>query len=71
MTNKPEKIFLQIGCEGDEPNDFKELSGVSWCDEKIHNDDLVYFSEEAILKAGKEGEISMIDVKHLVKILKQ
>lgn len=68
MKNKPQKIFLQIGCDPEDVEDFKDLEEVSWCENKIHGTDLIYFSEEAILKAGEEGEIN---VKWLIEILKR
>lgn len=71
MKNKPEKIFLQIGCDPEDVEDFKDLSEVTWCKDKIHDSDLPYFSEEAILKAGEEGEINKVEVEWLVEILKR
>jgi len=45
MKNIPKIIYLQIG-EVLEPDnftdDFSELVGVSWCDERINENDLVY-----------------------------
>src|SRR6185312_7779555 len=41
MKNIPEKIYLQIGdeCDGE---DFNELSEVSWCKDKIYDNDIEF-----------------------------
>lgn len=41
MTNIPEKIYLNIGEGGDETDDFKELL-VTWCEDRIYDNDLEY-----------------------------
>lgn len=48
MQNIPEKIYLQIGEEvdADEDIDFNELAGVSWCSDKIYENDLVYLNKQ-------------------------
>jgi len=47
MKNIPKEIYLQIGedCDGD---DFNELAEVSWCQDKINNNDIryVHWTEE-------------------------
>jgi hypothetical protein len=54
MENKPDKIYLQIDAKGDTPNDFKELFGVTWCAEKINDNDLDYISAERVKELEKE-----------------
>jgi len=61
MKNKPEKIYLQIDADGETPEDFNELDGISWCDAQINKNDLVYIHISKYKKA-----ISVIE-----KILKQ
>ena len=41
MKNIPKKIYLQVGdeCDGE---DFKELSEVSWCKDKIYENDIEF-----------------------------
>jgi hypothetical protein len=42
MKNIPKKIYLQIDADGETPEDFKELVGVSWSDERINENDLEF-----------------------------
>lgn len=42
MKNKPSKIFLQIGDGYMDDADFKELSEVTWCEDKIFDTDIEY-----------------------------
>ncbi len=50
MKNLPEKLYLQIGEEADESVDFNDLYGVSWCDDKIYENDVVYVREDIVIK---------------------
>ena len=45
MINIPEKIYLQIGDECDS-EDFNELSEVSWCKDKIYENDIEFVLKE-------------------------
>ena len=45
MKNLPKRIYLQIDADGERPEDFKDLSGVSWCADKIHDTDIPYVLE--------------------------
>jgi hypothetical protein len=47
MKNIPDKIYLQINAGCDLVDNFKELE-VSWCSEKVYEDDLVYYSKEEV-----------------------
>lgn len=47
MKNIPEKIYLQIDADGETPEDFNELVGVSWCIEKINANDIEFTFYEA------------------------
>lgn len=42
MKNVPKKIYLQIDADGETPEDFNELRGISWADEKINHNDISY-----------------------------
>lgn len=42
MKNIPEKIYLQIGFEPDENDDYKQLHGVTWSDRRVNDSDLEY-----------------------------
>ena len=55
MKNSPNKIWLQVGADG-ECQDFEELVGVSWCDSRINDDDLCYISVSSVLARIKELE---------------
>lgn len=54
MKNQPKVIYLQIDADGETPDDFKPLTNVSWCDDKIHDSDLVYYSQEYVDRARIE-----------------
>jgi hypothetical protein len=45
MKNLPKRIYLQIDADGETPEDFKDLSGVSWCADKIYDNDIAYVLE--------------------------
>jgi hypothetical protein len=45
MKNLPKRIYLQIDADGETPEDFKDLSGVSWCADKINDNDIAYVLE--------------------------
>lgn len=44
MKNLPQKIYLQVGFEHDEGDDFNDLetSEISWCDDRIDDTDIEY-----------------------------
>lgn len=42
MKNLPDRIYLQIDADGETPEDFKELGGVTWCTERIYPTDIEY-----------------------------
>ena len=48
MTNIPKTIYLQIGeeCTTDDGEDFNKLYGVTWCAERINENDIEYANEE-------------------------
>ena len=50
MKNVPEKIYLQIGEDCPDDVDFYELSEITWCADKIHDNDIEY----QLVKKGTE-----------------
>ena len=42
MKHIPNKIYLNIGCDPKEVKDFSELSEVTWCADKINDNDIEY-----------------------------
>jgi hypothetical protein len=43
IKNIPKNIYLQVDMDGDTSEvDFKDLSGVTWCADKIHDTDLKF-----------------------------
>ncbi len=59
MKNEPEKIYLVVGADG-ECEDFEELVGVSWCENRINDDDLEYLSLNFISRRIKELEEELV-----------
>jgi aldehyde:ferredoxin oxidoreductase len=55
MKNKPEKIYLNLGTNGG-VEDFKTLSEVTWCEDRVNDDDLEFISVSSILARIKELE---------------
>ena len=52
----PKIIYLQVcgSCQDNECDkcDFNDLSEVTWCKDRINNNDVAYYSEQAIREAG-------------------
>jgi hypothetical protein len=52
----PKKIYLQVcgTCQDNECDkcDFDQLQEVTWCKDRINDNDVAYFSEEAIREAA-------------------
>jgi hypothetical protein len=52
----PKKIYLQVcgSCQDNECDNcnFDQLQEVSWCKDRINDNDVAYFSEEAIREAA-------------------
>ena len=42
MKHIPNKIYLNIGCDPKEVEDFNDLSEVTWCSDKICDSDIEY-----------------------------
>lgn len=60
MKNQLDKIYLVVGADG-ECEDFEELVGVSWCEDRINDDDLAYLSFSFISARIKELEKELND----------
>lgn len=56
MKNIPKFIYLQAGLEDNTEmcEDFNELSGISWCVDKIYSDDLSFISVSFLHEKIKE-----------------
>ena len=42
MKNIPNKIYLNIGYEPEKDDDFNDLGEVTWCVDKVNNNDIEY-----------------------------
>jgi len=64
MKNLPQKIYLQVGFEHDEDDDFNDLeaSEISWCDDRIHDSDIEY----VLLAKFEELQIENIALKQML-----
>ena len=51
MKNVPEKIYLQVDADGETPDEFNELA-VSWCSNKVHDNDIEYLLTNAVKQEG-------------------
>ena len=40
MKHIPNKIYLNVGCDTRDVKDFSELSEVTWCADKINDNDI-------------------------------
>lgn len=40
--NTPERIFLQLGCNYDNTDDWSEFTEVSWCKDNVNGNDIPY-----------------------------
>lgn len=63
MKNIPNRIYLQIGLKenGESCNDFKELSNVSWCSDKIYEDDLEFISVKHLKESTNSLKLDLAD----------
>ena len=55
MKNLPDRIYLQIDADGETPEDFKELGGVTWCTERIYPTDIEYILNGEIRESCGES----------------
>lgn len=60
MKNVPERIYLQIDADGETPSDFNELHGVSWCSDKINDNDIEYLSLSGVMAKKKDFIIDFL-----------
>ncbi len=51
MKNLPEKIYLQVDPEKEYPEDFNELSEVTWCIDRICDTDIEYALKKTTIKS--------------------
>ena len=78
MKNIPNKIHLVLGADNG-VEDFKTLQDVTWCCDKIYEDDLTFISVSSILARIKEleseienedSEYSIVSCRFAIKELK-
>jgi cytochrome oxidase Cu insertion factor (SCO1/SenC/PrrC family) len=54
MAKYHKKIFLQVDPEGDKPEgDYYDSTEVTWCENRINETDLEYWSQEEVAKTLK------------------
>ncbi|MEM4325930.1 MAG: hypothetical protein QXU40_01365 [Candidatus Pacearchaeota archaeon] len=58
MINVPDKIYLQIGEETPDDTDFNQISEVTWCKEKIFENDVEYIRADIYYNAIRNNTIS-------------
>lgn len=54
MKNQPKTIYLNIDTGGEQNLDFKDLVGISWCEERIGRQDLKYHSDKVVKDLRKQ-----------------
>ena len=65
MENVPNKIYLQIGDDCPNDVDFNELVGVSWCSDRINDNDIEFILVPRVGQPVPDTEAN--DNKHAVK----
>lgn len=58
IKNIPEKIYLQIGDECPDDADFNELSEVSWCKDKIYDNDIEFTLQNKVSEKCKHKSLA-------------
>lgn len=56
VSDSPKEIFLVLG-ELSTDVEFHELSGVSWCDEKVDKNDIKYIREDLVIEMINSSKI--------------
>ena len=67
MKNVPEKIYLQVGENTDQFDNFNKLVGVSWCAEQINKNDIVYVREDIMIKRLEACWRTILENKQLTQ----
>ncbi len=68
IKNLPLYVFLQVDADGETDLDFSELSGVSWCNERVFETDQRYISYDAVIAIL--NKIDILTCNAFVKTLK-
>jgi len=65
IKNLPKKIYLQIGedCECSNWNEIYPSHEVSWCEDKIEDNDIVYILDKRRLKKNESGKTNQQNPK--------
>lgn len=50
----PKKIYLQADPENEKPKDFENLEGITWCADKINNNDIEYIRADVMQQYADE-----------------
>ena len=66
IKNLPKKIYLQIDADGETPEDFNELFGVTWCADRQYVTDLEYILAKSLPKDHVKSDI--IEESYLTEI---
>ncbi len=79
MENIPEKIYLQVDPENEQPESFDDLAEITWCRDKINDNDIEYE-----LSGVESGQLDILlaarcatckhwggDKKQLMKVLNE
>lgn len=63
MENQPNKIYLNLGFNPRDYDkvDFKDLQGVTWSEDKTHEHDIPFVSEEYALQEVLKGKIEVLE----------
>ena len=51
MKNLPKRIFLQVDPEKEYPEDFNDLSEITWCIDRICDTDIEYVLKKTTIKS--------------------
>jgi hypothetical protein len=64
MKNIPEKIYLQVDTEDEELyNDFEELQEVTWCQDKINDNDIEYIKNDVVRNIERERNYYLLHLQ--------
>lgn len=67
MKNLPKSIWLNFGDECPDDVDFRELSEVTWSENKVFNNDIQFVREDAVWR-NPDAELPDFDVSVLLTI---
>lgn len=71
MKNIPNRIYLQVDPENEKPESFNELSEITWCKDKINNNDIPYYRHNNSNSGRVEPQVSGKFAELADKLFKQ